>query len=70
MVDILDHAADREHRERVAAIDAHLARQTCSGPSLSHCRECDDEIVAKRRALGGITRCVPCQTHHERRVRH
>ena len=39
------------------------------GPSLTHCEDCDNEIPAARQALGGMTRCVPCQSIFEREVR-
>ena len=38
-------------------------------PSETHCVECDDEIPERRRALGGITRCVDCQGIFEARGR-
>ena len=58
-----------EQRQRDAALAAALARPRPSGPSLAHCIDCDDEIPAARQALGGITRCVPCQTLYERGIR-
>ncbi len=33
---------------------------------LTHCTDCDNEIPEARRALGGVTRCVPCQSLFER----
>ncbi len=62
MVDWADRALEREERHRELALQAQLAQATPSGPSLTHCTDCDCEIPAKRRALGGISRCVPCQT--------
>lgn len=33
-----------------------------SGPGLTHCEECDEEIPAARReAVPGVRTCVPCQ---------
>ncbi len=52
-----------------AQIDAHVAdavkraRSTLrSGESLAHCEDCECHIpLARRRAVPGVTRCVPCQ---------
>lgn len=62
MVDWFDRAQAQEQRERDKAIEA---RPRPSGPSRTHCQECDNEIPAARQALGGIVRCVPCQTTFE-----
>lgn len=62
MGDWLDDAKKIEELERVRSIQAHLARPRPSGPSRTDCVDCDYEIPAARRALGGITRCVPCQS--------
>ena len=62
MGDWLDHAKAIEELERERSIQAQLARPRPSGPSRSHCLDCDEQIPAKRQALGGITRCVPCQS--------
>jgi phage/conjugal plasmid C-4 type zinc finger TraR family protein len=67
MADWVDRAVDREERELERALAVQLARSP-NGPSLSHCEVCDDEIPAKRRALGGVTRCTPCQTLFEKRA--
>lgn len=64
-----DRAQALEQRQRDAAIAAALARPRPSGPSLTHCIRCDDDIPAARQALGGITRCVPCQTLFENEAR-
>lgn len=66
MGDWLDHAKAIEELERERSIQAQLARPRPSGPSRSHCLDCDDQIPAKRQALGGITRCTPCQTTFEK----
>ena len=65
MVDWFDRAQAQEQRERDKAIEAQLARPRPSGPSRTHCQECDNEIPAARQAQGGIVRCVPCQTTFE-----
>ncbi|WP_419737412.1 TraR/DksA family transcriptional regulator [Pseudomonas sp. COR18] len=66
MVCPFDRAQALEQRQRDQAIAAALASTRPSGPSLTHCTDCDDEIPEARRALGGMTRCVPCQSLFER----
>ncbi|MHC6223487.1 TraR/DksA C4-type zinc finger protein [Pseudomonas sp. X10] len=70
MVCPFDRAQDVEQRQRDQAIDAALAkaRARSAGPSLTHCEDCDDEIPEARRELGGMTRCVPCQSIFEKGV--
>ena len=65
MVDWFDRAQAQEQRERDKAIEAQLARPRPSGPSRTHCQECESPIPEARQALGGIVRCVPCQTTFE-----
>ncbi|CAI8979714.1 Phage/conjugal plasmid C-4 type zinc finger protein, TraR family [Pseudomonas sp. IT-P100] len=60
-----DRAQALEQRQRDQAIAAQLAVTRPSGPSLTHCQDCDEPIPKKRQALGGMTRCVPCQTLFE-----
>jgi phage/conjugal plasmid C-4 type zinc finger TraR family protein len=67
MVCPFDRAQALELRQREQAIAAVLAR-TPTGPSLTHCEDCDKEIPAARQALGGMTRCVPCQSIFEKEV--
>ena len=62
MVCPFDRAQALEQRQRDAAIAAALAAAQPSGPSLTHCKDCDKPIPEKRQALGGIIRCVPCQS--------
>ncbi|EZP65474.1 TraR/DksA family transcriptional regulator [Pseudomonas sp. P7] len=59
---LFDRAQALEQRERDQAIAAQLARKRPSGPSLTHCEDCDKPIPEQRRALGGMTHCVPCQS--------
>ncbi|SDQ54945.1 transcriptional regulator, TraR/DksA family [Pseudomonas sp. UC 17F4] len=61
-----DRAQALEQRQRDQAIAAQLARARPTGPSLTHCQDCDNEIPAARQALGGILRCVPCQSIFEK----
>ena len=69
MVCPFDRAQELEQRQRDQAIAAQLGRVRATGPSLTHCEECDQPIPEKRQALGGITRCVPCQSAFEKRPR-
>jgi phage/conjugal plasmid C-4 type zinc finger TraR family protein len=40
-----------------------------SGPGAEHCVECGDEIPeARRRALPGVSTCVPCQSGRDGRI--
>ena len=57
--------------ERDAAREQVIAarRQQFESESETHCVECDDEIPERRRALGGVTRCVDCQGIFEARGR-
>ncbi|TFY85766.1 TraR/DksA family transcriptional regulator [Pseudomonas kairouanensis] len=68
MVCPFDRAQALEQRQRDAAIAAARATARPSGPSLTHCKDCDKQIPEKRQALGGMTRCVPCQTIFEKEV--
>lgn len=69
MVCPFDRAQALELLQREAAIAAALAGPRPSGPSLQYCQDCDEEIPEARQALGGITRCVPCQTRKEKGLR-
>ncbi|MCF5747119.1 TraR/DksA family transcriptional regulator [Pseudomonas tremae] len=66
MVCPFDRAQALEQRQRDQAIAAQLAKPRASGPSLTHCVDCDKEIPLARQALGGMTRCVPCQSLDEK----
>ncbi|AZD95322.1 MULTISPECIES: TraR/DksA C4-type zinc finger protein [Pseudomonas] len=69
MVCPFDRAQDLEQRQRDQAIAAQLAQARSTGPSLTHCEDCNREIPEARRALGGMIRCVPCQTTFEKGIR-
>lgn len=70
MVCPFDRAQALEQRQRDQALTAALARARArsNAPSLTHCEDCDDDIPEARRAFGGITRCVPCQSVFEKGV--
>lgn len=63
-----DRAGKLEQFQRDQAIAAQLARPRPSGPSRTECLDCEGEIPAARQALGGIRRCVPCQSIFEKEV--
>jgi len=65
MVDWFDRAQAQEQRERDKAIAAQLASPRPSGPSRTHCLDCEEPILEKRRTLGGIVRCTPCESLSE-----
>lgn len=67
MVCPFDRAQALELRQREQAIAAVLARKRQTGPSRTHCEDCDHEIPALCQAQGGITRCTPCQSIFEKR---
>lgn len=69
MADWVDRAQKLEQRQRDHAIKAQLLNPLPVGPSLTHCLDCDKEIPPARQALGGKTRCVPCQTDFEKSKR-
>ncbi len=64
MADDIDRAnatIDAEMKARLRALP------TFAIPSLLDCHECGDEIPSKRRAIGGVTLCIDCQTVYEKR---
>lgn len=61
-----DRAQALEQRQRDQAIAAQLAKARPTGPSRLDCLDCEGEIPAVRRALGGIQRCVLCQSTFEK----
>lgn len=63
-----DRAQALEQRQRDQAIAAQLAQPRPIGPSRTECLDCECEIPAARQALGGIRRCVPCQSIFEKEV--
>ncbi|QOF91901.1 TraR/DksA C4-type zinc finger protein [Pseudomonas lundensis] len=61
-----DRAQALEQRQRDQAIAAQLAKVRPTGPSRTACLDCEGDIPAARQALGGILRCVPCQSLSEK----
>lgn len=66
MSNVFDRAQELELAQREAAIAAardHVGH----GGSYSHCEDCGEPIPHKRQqAAPGCTRCVDCQSTHER----
>ena len=56
-----------------ASVEGEVARarsRLARGPSLTECEDCDAPIPeARRRAVPGVRRCVPCQTEQDTRER-
>lgn len=53
MADCFDRAQARELQDRELALQAHQVRVRPSGPSLTHCQECGEQIPEARRAWAG-----------------
>ena len=74
MADELDRAADAEavFREKAIARQRDNAEiLTGQGQaSATFCIDCELAIPAARRAVGGIQRCIQCQTQQDRAGRH
>jgi len=64
MADDIDRAGERIDAEMTARL---RVLPVFDIPSLSECMECGEDIPRKRRAIGGVTRCVDCQNHFEGR---
>lgn len=64
-MDIADHAARIEEQARQAAIAQALKQENTTGRQ--HCQDCDEPIPeARRQANPQATRCIACQTEHEK----
>lgn len=53
----------------IPVVDATEISKRFLRPSEEFCIDCGDDIPAKRRELGGVDRCIYCQTDHERVAR-
>jgi len=62
MADNADRAGDLIE---IRMAEALARREQPRRSSLRYCINCDEEIPEKRRALGGVTRCVECQEIHK-----
>jgi len=69
MVDSMDIEQQRQADQ--LAIDIAAVTRRSKGVSAFFCEECDSAIPeARRRAIGGVSRCVACQEISELRGRH
>lgn len=68
-MDALDRAAELEQQQRNRALEAQRARADFNRPSAVDCMDCGAEIPPVRRAFGGVTCCIECQTLREERKR-
>lgn len=59
-MDDFDHASLLEEQYREAAIEA--VTKQARKPSRDDCVECFEPIPEQRKAVGGIERCISCQT--------
>jgi phage/conjugal plasmid C-4 type zinc finger TraR family protein len=65
-----DDAVQEQIDATVDAAVGHARKNLPSGASLSHCEACGAEIPqARREALPGVRRCVPCQAKQNNRPR-
>lgn len=67
MVDMADMAEEFRAEQMQATINARPQFET---ESAFDCDDCGAEIPAQRRALGGVTRCIQCQTRFEAKQKH
>ncbi|AUX87164.1 conjugal transfer protein TraR [Acinetobacter sp. ACNIH2] len=67
MVDLVDMAEELRAQQMQEKLNS---RAQFEGESRYGCAECGTEIPAQRRAIGGVTRCVQCQTHFEAQQKH
>jgi len=67
MVDLVDMAEELRAQQMQEKLNS---RAQFDGESELDCDVCGEEIPAQRRALGGVTRCVQCQTNFEEKQKH
>lgn len=67
MADFADVASDLEAERIKHSLQERVSFQS---ESLYGCAECGDVIPPQRRAIGGVTRCVSCQSIFESKQKH
>lgn len=67
MVDLVDMA---EEFQAMNLQDRINARAQFTTHSNYECEDCGEEIPAQRRAIGGVTHCIGCQTKLEAKQKH
>jgi len=70
MVDQFDRAQELDAQHLADSLVAQQRRAgQLSGPALSHCADCGDEIpFARRVAVPGCRLCIDCQTLREKQT--
>ena len=66
MADEADEAEERQSLFIEEALKRTLKNRRFDKESLPHCIECDESIPEARQKLGGVTRCIECQTQAEK----
>jgi len=71
MADIIDQAQHYDEIYLQGAINAHFAAVSADTfQGSEYCVDCGDDIEpARRKAVPKATRCIDCQTKHERTYR-
>lgn len=67
MVDLVDMT---EEFQAMNLQDRINARAQFTTHSNYECEDCGEEIPAQRRAIGGVTHCIGCQTKLEAKQKH
>ncbi|TCM61895.1 TraR/DksA family transcriptional regulator [Acinetobacter calcoaceticus] len=67
MADFADMATDIAEERLQRSISA---RAKFVAESNYECEDCGNDIPAQRRALGGVIRCIQCQTKFEAKQKH
>lgn len=67
MADFADVASDLEQERLTQSLNN---RRQFDVVSELDCDDCGEEIPAQRRVLGGVTRCILCQTRFEAKQKH
>lgn len=67
MVDLVDMA---EEFQAMNLQDRINARAQFTTHSNHECEDCGEEIPVQRRAIGGVTHCIGCQTKLEAKQKH
>lgn len=67
MADFADIASGLEQDRLTQSLNNRSRFET---ESELDCNDCGDVIPAQRRALGGVTRCILCQTNFEAKQKH
>ena len=63
-----DGAVQQQIDDSIADAIQRARAQLSSGPGLTHCAECGEEIPeARRQAVPGVRLCVACQDEADRR---